>query len=153
QTLGRYIITLVQDAIQSVKPEHPVYLVVDEFQEFADPEKTPRLLRLLREYNGGALIPHQNMYSAQLDEATRTAISTNTSIKYAASPEGQDLNYMARDLRCDPEWLKSIHKSDEYAKFACYVRGMNLKHPFVVTSKLGWIDGWPKMSDDAYKAL
>src|SRR5262249_2399531 len=93
QTLGRYIITLVQDAIQSVNPEHPVYRVVDAFQEFADPEKPPRLLRLLREYNGGAVIAHQNMYCAELDEATRTAISTNTSIKYAASPEGQDLNY------------------------------------------------------------
>jgi hypothetical protein len=30
---------------------------------------------------------------------------------------------------------------------------MNLKHPFIVTSKLGWVDDWPKMSDDVYKAL
>jgi ABC-type molybdenum transport system ATPase subunit/photorepair protein PhrA len=153
QTLGRYIITLVQDAIQSVKPEHPVYLVIDEAQEFMDAEKTPRLLRLLREYNGGAVIAHQNMYCAELDEATRNAISTNTSIKYAASPEGQDLNYMARDLRCDPEWLKDVHKSETHARFACYVRGMNLKHPFIVTSKLGWIEDWPKISDAEYQAL
>jgi ABC-type molybdenum transport system ATPase subunit/photorepair protein PhrA len=153
QTLGRYIISLVQDAIQSVKPSHPVYLVIDEAQEFMDAEKTPRLLRLLREYNGGAVIAHQNMYCAELDEATRTAISTNTSIKYAASPEGQDLNYMARDLRCDSEWLKNIHKSETHAKFACYVRGMNLKHPFIVHSELGWIEKWPKMSDAEYAAL
>src|SRR5262249_33720297 len=83
QTLGRYIITLVQDAIQSRTERHPVYLVIDEFQEFADPEKTPRLLRLLREYNGGAVLAHQNMYCPELDDAMRNAISTNTSIKYA----------------------------------------------------------------------
>ena len=153
QTLGRYIIALVQDAIQSVKPAHPVYLVIDEFQEFADAEKTPRLLRLLREYNGGAVIAHQNMFCAELDEATRTAISTNTSIKYASSPEGQDLNYMARDLRCDPDWLKAQHKSETHAKFACYVRGMGLTHPFIVHSEFGWIEKWPKMSDEDYRVL
>src|SRR5262249_49102672 len=56
QILGRYIISLAKDAILA-RPEterHPVYLVIDEFQEFADPLKTPELLRLIREYHGGA---------------------------------------------------------------------------------------------------
>jgi hypothetical protein len=68
QTLGRYIITLVQDAIHSRPERHPVYLVIDEFQEFADKEKTPRLFRLLREYGGGAVVAHQNMYCPELDD-------------------------------------------------------------------------------------
>jgi hypothetical protein len=153
QTLGRYIISLVQDAVQGRTERDPVYLIVDEFQEFADAEKTPKLLRLMREYGGGVTIAHQNMYCAELDDATRNAISTNTSIKYASSPEAQDLNYMARDLRCNPEWLKEQHKSDTHAHFACYVRGMGLKHPFIAASQLGWIDTWPTMSDADYKAL
>ena len=153
QTLGRYIIALAQDAIQSRTERHAVYLVCDEYQEFCDPQKTPEGLRLLREYGGGAVLAHQNMYCAELDDDTRNAISTNTSIKYASSPEGQDLNYMARDLRCDAEFLKATHKSDTHARFACFVRGMNLQHPFVVPSEFGWIDKWPKMSADAYKAL
>jgi Type IV secretion-system coupling protein DNA-binding domain len=155
QTFGRYIIALTKDAILSREERHPVYLMIDEFQEFADEQKTPEMLRLIREYGGGAVLAHQNMYCAELNDATRNAISTNTSIKYAASPEAQDLNYMARDLRCEPEWLKSIHKTDTHARFACYVRGMNppLQHPFVVQSKLGWIDTWPKMSDDELTIL
>jgi hypothetical protein len=152
QTLGRYIISLLQDAIQSRTERHPVYLIIDEFQEFADPEKTPRLLRLLREYGGGAVLAFQNMYCAELDDATRNAISTNTSIKYASSPEGQDLGYLARDLRCEPEFLKERHKTATHAQFACYVRGMQ-KHPFIVHSQLGWIDKWPKMNDEAYGQL
>lgn len=155
QTLGRYILVLAQDAIQSRTERHPVYIVIDEFQEFADPKKTPGMLRLIREYGGGAVLAHQNMYCPELDEDTRNAISTNTSIKYASSPEAQDLGYMARDLRCDPNWLKQQHKSKEFAKFACFVRGMHppLDHPFIVTSRLGWIDKWQKMSDADYKAM
>jgi hypothetical protein len=155
QTLGRYIITLVQDAIQSVKPSYPVYLVIDEAQEFMDAEKTPRLLRLLREYNGGAVLAHQNMFCLELDDAMRNAISTNTSIKYCASPEGRDLRYMVSDMRCDEEFLKNVHKTKTHAQFACFVRGMTppLKHPFIVETELGWINKWPKMSDADYKAL
>ncbi len=104
------------------------------------------MLRLLREYGGGAVIAHQNMYCPELDDDTRNAISTNTSIKYCTSPEGQDLNYMARDLRCESDFLKSMHKSDTHANFACFVRGI-CQHPFIVESEFGWIDKWPKMSD------
>ncbi|TWH96163.1 type IV secretion system DNA-binding domain-containing protein [Bradyrhizobium daqingense] len=155
QTLGRYILSLAQDAIQSRNDKHPVYVMIDEFQEFADSEKTPQLFRLLREYNGGAIVAHQNMYCDELDEATRNAISTNTSIKYASSPEAQDLNYMARDLRCSPDFLKHVHKSESDAYFACFVRGMHppLEHPFIHDTQLGWIDEWPKISDAEYHAL
>jgi len=155
QTFGRYIIALTKDAILARKETHPVYLVIDEFQEFADPQKTPEMLRLIREYNGGAILAHQNMYCMELDDDTRNAISTNTSIKYASSPESQDLNYMARDLRCEADFLKAQHKSDTHARFACFVRGMHppLQHPFIVESQFGWIDKWPKMSDAQYEQL
>ncbi|MGY3388341.1 hypothetical protein ACVWW6_000932 [Bradyrhizobium sp. USDA 3311] len=147
QVIGRYIISLVQDAIQSRKERHPVYLVIDEAQEFMDPEKTPRLLRLMREYGGGVILAFQNLFCAELDEATRAAISTNTSIKYAASPEAADLNYVARDLRCTPDFLKGVEKTDTHARFACYVRGMKLQHPFIVSEPFGWIDTWPKLTE------
>src|SRR5262249_41718056 len=44
-------------------------------------------------------------------------------------------------------------KSTTHARFACYVRGMGLQHPFVVQPELGWIEKWPKMSDVDYAAL
>lgn len=152
QTFGRYMISLVQDAIQNRKERHPVYLIIDEFQEFADENKTPQMLRLIREYGGGVTIAHQNMYCREINDAIRNAISTNTSIKYAASPEGADLGYMAKDLRCAPDFLKGIHKSEEGYRFACFVRGLvpPLQHPFVIYERFGWSDAWKKMSDAEY---
>src|SRR5262249_54791669 len=88
----------------------------------------------------------------ELDEPTRNAISTNTSVKYASSPEGQDLNYIARDLRCEADWLKRQHKSKTHAKFACFVRGMGLQHPFLVQPAFGSIDDCRKVSEEEYRA-
>ncbi len=85
--------------------------------------KTPQALRLLRECGGGAVLAHQNMFCNELDDDTRNAISTNTSIKYASSPEARDSQYMAGDMRCTDEFLMAQHKSKEFAKFACFVRG------------------------------
>jgi hypothetical protein len=107
----------------------------------------------MREYGGGVVLAFQNMYCAELDESIRSAISTNTSIKYAASPEAADLTYMARDMRCTPEFLKGIHKDDTHAAFACYVRGMKLQHPFIVYEELGWIDKWQRWDKDRYGIL
>ena len=93
------------------------------------------------------------MFCAELNDDIRNAISTNTSIKYAASPEGGDLNYMARDMRCDADFLKTQTKQGNIAKFACYVRGMNLTHPFSYDVELGYIDRWPKLPDGMYEDL
>jgi hypothetical protein len=50
----------------------------------------PRLmLRLIREYGGGVVMAFQDMFCNEMNDNTRTAITTNTSIKYAASPEAK----------------------------------------------------------------
>jgi len=153
QTLGRYIIALAADAIQS-RPlnSHPVYLVIDEFQEFADAEKVPELLRLIREYNGGAILAHHNMYNDVFDDAIRSAISTNTSIKFATSPGGLDVSYMARDLQCSAEFLtKQCVKDKDRARFGCYFTG--LTHPFIQEVFFDEYNYWARMSDSEYRAL
>ena len=156
QLLGRYFIAATLNAAfaRAAIPKSqwtPAFLIIDEFQDFADEAKTPELLRLAREYNLGVIIAHQNMFCAELNDDIRNAISTNTSIKYASSPEGGDLNYMARDMRCDPDFLKTMTKQGSIAKFACSVRGMNLTHPFIDKVELGYIDRWPKMPSDRYE--
>lgn len=158
QLLGRYVIAMVlsaafgRDAIpKSEWP--PCYLIIDEFQDYADEEKTPELLRLAREYNLGVTLAHQTMHSDELKEAMRTAISTNTSIKYCSSPEGQDVSYMVRDLRCEPEFLAGRTKTATHAQFACFVRGMGLSHPFRVECALGNIEAEPKMPEGNYRRL
>lgn len=158
QTIGRFIIAMAVNAAMArtsvPKSEwSPAFLVIDEFQEFADEQKTPEMLRLVREYNMGIVLAHHNMYCIEFDDAIRSAISTNTSIKYATNPEAQDINYMARDMRCEGSFLTSQTKTATEAKFACYVRGMGLTHPFVASVPFGAVDRAKKMSPEALKRL
>jgi hypothetical protein len=155
QTFGRYIISLVQDAIQAKKHKHPVYLIIDEFQEFADEIFTPRMLRLIREYGGGVTMAFQNMFCVELNDNTRNGIVTNTSIKYAATPEGADAPYLAKSMRCTPDFLQSVHKSKTHGHFACFVRNLTppLKHPFIHTEKFLWANEWPQITEKEHKAL
>lgn len=129
QLIGRYAIsmTLAAAFCRPAFPREqwsPAYLFIDEFQEFADEQKTPELLRLAREYNLGVTIAHQNMYCDELNDSIRGAISTNTSIKYAAAVEALDLSYVARDLRCETDFLRSQIRDATHARFACFVRNL-----------------------------
>jgi hypothetical protein len=153
QLLGRYMISLTLNAAYArfTLPRnewHQAHLIIDEFQEFADEEKTPELLRLAREYNLAVTLAHQEMHGSGMTEKIRSAVSTNTSIKYASSPEGVDLSYVARDLRCEQSFLTAQSKTATEARFACFVRGLT-QHPFAHTAPFGEIDRQPKMSKEA----
>jgi hypothetical protein len=154
---GRYIISLTLNAAFERfaiprKEWNPAYLIIDEFQHFADELKTPEMLRLAREYNLGITIAVQDMHGKPFSDSLRTAVSTNTSIKYASSPEGVDLAYAARDLRCEQDWLRQRTKTPTHAQFACFVRG-HTNHPNVLTIPFGAIENEAQMSDAAHRAL
>jgi hypothetical protein len=152
QTLGRYIISLFSDAVMSRTEAHPAFLVIDEFQEFADADKLPRMLRLMRSKNAGAILAHHNMYNDVFDDAIRSAISTNTGIKYASKPAGMDINYMARDMQCDAEFLtRRCVKSATHARFGCTFTG--LEHPFLAEIPFQHIKSWPTMTNAQHDAL
>lgn len=157
QLLGRYIIAMTMNAAfaRYFMPKNQwnsVYLMCDEFQDFADTLNTPRLLRLVREYNMGVIMAHQSMYAPELDDTLRSSIST-TAVKYAASPEGMDLTYMTRDLKCEKEFLSAQQVNASHVNFACYVRGLGLQHPFSLAVPKGNIEREPQMSEDAYQQL
>jgi hypothetical protein len=157
QLLGRYIIAMAMNAAfaRYFIPKtqwNPVYLMCDEFQDFADAINTPKLLRLVREYNMGVIMAHQSMYAPELDDTLRTSISTS-GVKYAASPEGMDLSYMCRDLRCEKDFLSAQQVNATHVNFACYVRGLGLQHPFTVAIEKGNIDREPQMPPAAYQQL
>jgi hypothetical protein len=152
--LGRYFIALTLSAAFArfaiPRPQWtPAFLVIDEFQDFADDQKTPELLRLAREYNLGVILAHQTMHASELNDALRTSISTNTSIKYAASPEGIDAAYVARDMKCEQSFLAQQQKTATHAHFACFARGV-APHPFVVEVPLGNVDQREQMSRMEY---
>jgi hypothetical protein len=157
QLLGRYMISLTLNAAYArfTIPRnewHQAHLIIDEFQEFADEEKTPELLRLAREYNLAVTMAHQEMHGSGMTEKIRSAVSTNTTIKYASSPEGVDLSYVARDLRCEQEFLTAQSKTATEARFACFVRGL-VQHPFVHSAPFGEIDRQPQMSREALERM
>jgi Type IV secretion-system coupling protein DNA-binding domain len=132
QVLGRFIISLFQQAVLGRTSQHPAFLFIDEFQEFADEQKTPQLLRLIREYKAGAVIAHQNMVCTELTANSQAAISTNTIIKFASSPGADDLTRASKDLRCDPDFLTRVCRKEpdnSLFRFGCFFPGLD--HPFV----------------------
>ena len=157
--LGRYFIAMTLNAAftRFTVPKHkwrPAFLVIDEFQDFADEERTPELLRLTREYNVGVTLAHQQMHCKELNDALRGSISTNTSIKYASNPEGIDRSYVARDLNCEQDFLRTYAvPSETHAHFACFVRGIGLEHPFITEVQFGNIDPSQQMSNEEHAQL
>lgn len=157
QLLGRYVIALTLNAAfaRFTIPREQWYqahLIIDEFQEFADDEKTPELLRLAREYKLAVTLAHQEMHGSGMTEKVRSAVSTNTTVKYASRPEGVDINYVARDMRCDPSFLTKQTKTATHARFACFVRGL-LDHPISLTIPFGGIGHEPQMSKESHRRL
>lgn len=158
QLLSRYILTLtVNAAFEQAKtlPKEKwktAYLICDEFHLFADEFKTPKMLQLGREYRLGILMAFQQMHGKPFTEDLRTALSTNTSVKYASSPEGSDIGYVARDLRTDDAFVRAQTKTRTTGRFACFVRGL-LDQPVAITVPFGNIQAQPQMDDEAFAKL
>ena len=110
------------------------------------------MLRLAREYNLGVTLAFQEIHGKPFNDSLRASISTNTSIKYASSPEGTDINYVARDLRCDVEFIRAQTKTSTHGKFACFVRGL-LERPVSLTVPFGNIQAEPQMTTEQHSAL
>lgn len=149
--IGRYVIAMVLNAvyIRATMPSstwRPTLLVCDEFQEFVDEAKTPELLRFPREFNFGTMMLHHNMYTEEITQGVRTAISTLTGVKFCARPKGIDRNYMANDFGCEPEYLSAQRRTDTHVRFASVQRD---KYEEVVSVQIrkGNIGLYPKRTD------
>ncbi|QOZ20844.1 hypothetical protein XI02_42280 [Bradyrhizobium sp. CCBAU 21365] len=129
QMLGRLFISMLLNAAQMrtlIHPSqwHPVMFYCDEFLEFADSDKTPELLRFVREYNIGCTVAFHNMFAEEMTDSLRSSISTNTRTKFAYNPKGRDLPYLTADFGCRPEFFAQYPKTDDYARFICSVDGI-----------------------------
>ena len=155
QLWGRTIIGLTLNAAfaRSSLPQdqwHETFVYVDEAQLFMEQEKTPRFLQLAREYRVGITHAHQDI-GACLTPKLATTLSGNTAIKYAARIAGDDLKYVARDLKCEPEFIDAQRKDASGAKFACYIQGMTA--PISVSIPWKPLESQPQMSADAHRRL
>ena len=151
QVLGRYVIASVYAAARAreLLPRtqwNPAFMFVDEAQLFVDERQFPQeILSFVREYNLGVTLSTQQMTGIDFNDNIRSSISTNTSMKFAASVEGDDLRFAARDLRATPEFIQEHALSDAMVNFACYVRNTAHKKPFTVSVRKGRIKEEPIM--------
>lgn len=158
QLFARYFVALTLNAafervgIKDRSQWHPAHLIVDEFQLVADELKTPEMLRLAREYNLGITMAFQEIHGRPFNDGLRASISTNTSVKYASSPEGVDIAYAARDLRCEQDFIRAQTKTATHGRFGCFVRGW-LDHAVSLTVPFGNIEREPQMDAEAYERL
>lgn len=157
ELFGRYIIALtLASAFERITiPDktkwHPAFLYLDEFQEFADDEKSAELLQLAREFNLGVFVAHQDIPS-QLSESLRSTLATNTTTKYVSAVGASDANFMAREMHCEPEFFHQAVKNSSCARFAWYVRG-HTPQPVILEVSLRAIEKEPVMSLERHNQM
>jgi hypothetical protein len=155
QLFGRYIIALTFAAaferLSVPRSEwNPAYLIVDEAADFFD-EQIETMLDSVRKFRLGLTFAHQRI-EGQVSEAMRSALSANTSIKYAGGVGARDASYMAKDMFCDPEFIMAQKKTAAATNFACYVRGYT-DRAVSLSIPLGVLGKQPKMTEAAHRLL
>jgi hypothetical protein len=154
ELFGRYMIaaTLAAALERVTIPKHQrksAFLYIDEFQLFADDDKTTKLLGLAREFSVGV-----TMFTHILDHFSivmRAAVLTNTRTKYAARLKN-DAATMARAMGdCDPALL-SVSPTDTHVQLAWYVDG-KMDVPVIMQYPRGAITKEPKMDNERHNLL
>jgi hypothetical protein len=159
QLFGRYVIASVsaaafaREAIPNQNDWTPAFLHIDEAQLFVDEKRTQYMLNLLREYKLGITLAHQQMTGEPFNDNIRNTLSTSTAVKYAASVEAADLGQAARDLRCEPEFIRQHQRDDTHVHFATYVRNLRLKGAFTTSVPIGNVETGQHMSDESLEVL
>jgi hypothetical protein len=137
---GRYIIARVMAAAFERAPlsdeeRRPTFLIVDEAAPYFD-DQFEKLLTRVRQFKLGTVIAFQHL--EQAPEKLRSAIASNTTVKYAGGLGYADSRWLGREMRTTPEALLALTKDGreppQFSNFACHVRGMaqpvNLHVPF-----------------------
>jgi hypothetical protein len=154
---GRYIIARVMAAAferASVPDEkrRSTFLIVDEAAPYFD-DQFEKLLTRVRQFKLGTVIAFQHL--EQAPEKLRSAIASNTTVKYAGGLGYADSRWLGREMRTTPEALLALRKDQseppQFTEYACHVRGMdrpvNLTVPFYTLEKL------PTMTEDQHAQL
>jgi len=154
---GRYIIARVMAAAfeRASLPDEarrPTFLIVDEAAPYFD-DQFEKLLTRVRQFKLGIVIAFQHL--EQAPEKLRSAIASNTTVKFAGGLGYTDSRWLSREMRTTPEALlalaKDIREPPQFSNFACHVRGMaqsvSLRVPFYVLENL------PKMTDREHEQL
>lgn len=149
---GRYMIALVMRAVYervATSRRHPTFLIVDEASEYFD-ENIQALLEQARKFNVGLVLAHQHL--DQLSSSLRSAISSNTAIKFAGGVNDRDARAMAPDMRTTGDLIASMRKHRNSTQFACYVRN-STDSALRLTVPFGTLEAMPRASAEQEREL
>ncbi len=151
---GRFFIAMLMQAtmeraVIEESKRKPAFIVIDEAQDYFD-TNVEVLLSQARKYRVGITLAHQSL--SQLSSSLQASIMANTAIKFMGGLSYDDAKTMAKELRCTPEFLESMQKTDTHTVFANYIRNQTAT-PMPINVELGAVNRLPQMSDTAYHHL
>lgn len=154
EIFGRFFIAMiVQAALQrSVIDEEdrlPTYVFVDEAHDYLD-ERAEVLFNQARKYKVAVHVAHQNLN--QLSRGLEASIMASTSIKLAGGMSAKDASTMAREMQCEPEFLRCMKKRRRHTEFACWIKNTT-PQPIRLAVPLGFLEGLPRLIESEYESL
>jgi len=94
---GTLLMNSIWHAVKAVKPDKPIYLFLDEFQDFIDLPIDPEdMLTKARSFGLGMTLAHQHL--AQLPTELRSAIMANARTKVVFQSTADDAGRMAKEF-------------------------------------------------------
>lgn len=128
----------------------PTFVHVDEASEVAD-DTVEQLLKEARKYAVGITMYHQSFSQMEKAGLKATALST-PAVRFTGSLNEPDARLLAPEMRTNPDFLRSVRKTNTYAEWVLYVRNLTpaatkITVPFLVAERQ------PRMSEQAYQAF
>jgi Type IV secretion-system coupling protein DNA-binding domain len=154
ELFGRFFIALLVQAVQerAAIPEdrrRRTFVYIDEAQDYFD-DGIENLLNQARKYKVGLVLAHQNL--GQFDLKLAASVMASTAIKLAGGVSAKDGATLAKDMRCESEFLLSMRKHQKATDFACFIRNVT-PQAIALTVPFGQMEGRPRMSEGQLQRL
>jgi len=98
----------------------------------------------------GLILAHQNL--GQFEPLLQAAVMTSTAIKLAGGVSAKDAQALAREMRCEPEFLQDMRKRSDQTEFACFIRNVT-PCPVKLSVPFGQMENRPLMSEVQLQGL
>lgn len=154
EILGRFFIAMITHAAQEraaipSRDRTDTLVYIDEAHDYFD-ENVGNLLNQARKYRVGLTLAHQNL--GQFDRSLLASVMSSTAIKLAGGVSAHDATALAKEMRCDPEFVQRRRKRDQFSEFACFVRHVT-ERPVALTVPFGVMEREPQIPPVAYEKL
>ena len=151
ELFGRFMVALLSQAVQeraALAPSKrlPTFVYIDEAHDYFD-ENIDLLFNTARKYNVGIIIATQNL--GQFGRQLLETVLSSTSIKYAGGVSDHDARILAPDMKCTPESIMELSKTERQSYFAIYDKHRPARAdapPTAYVVNFGVMESEPKMT-------